>query len=634
MHSGKPILKMSLQQVVQPQSAPNGYHRIEKDVWPVLESKLQHGTVKSNRLSSLGEGGGSHDRLVYLATCLIGHTVEVQVLDGSVFSGIFHATDAEKDFGIILKMARLIKDGSRGHKDISGSIVKQLSKTLIIPAKDLVHVIAKGVPVTMNGLTSEFQCERSELLTDSCISQSQYVNVGRELEPWVPGDDDPECPELENVFDGEWDRSWDQFQANKKLFGITTSFKEDYYTTKLEKGPHMKELEREASRIANEIEGEETCDLHLAEERGTKLQDNLEIDEETRYSSVLRKFDDSGIDDTEDILLDSWNYETFGSEHDSTNDNAFVESASWRSTNRAQASATPVDEIHHLQSTTCENLSHSGSGDHITPLLAGQSSTRTSPVPDCRADDNHFAEYAASRYSEGGTGSLMLSKESRSNSEGFQYSHLFQKESSDKGGLSADATAYAPSGNSARQEKASFTRSVTEESVFPKGQGATKSASSQSQSSSGTSCMPDCNGGLSASGPGLSPSSSVGSLSFEKSTLNPNAKEFKLNPNAKSFVPSQSPLRPASPVSDGSFYYPANTVSMGHMPGMPVSVGIVPNYATHSPVVFNPQPTLPGQPYFHPNGPQYGQQMMMSQPRQAFYMPNYPHEMMYKGREF
>lgn len=51
----------------------------------------------------LGKGGllesPSHDRLIYLTACLIGHQVEVQVMDGSVFSGIFHATNAE-DFGM------------------------------------------------------------------------------------------------------------------------------------------------------------------------------------------------------------------------------------------------------------------------------------------------------------------------------------------------------------------------------------------------------------------------------------------------------------------------------------------------------------------------------------------------------
>lgn len=49
------------------------------------------------------------------------------------------------------------------------------------------------------------------------------------------------------------------------LFGVKSTFDEELYTTKLEKGPQMRELERQALRIAREIEGEETQDLHLAE---------------------------------------------------------------------------------------------------------------------------------------------------------------------------------------------------------------------------------------------------------------------------------------------------------------------------------------------------------------------------------
>lgn len=46
--------------------------------------------------------------------------------------------------GIILKMARMIKDGSlRGQKSVVESVSKPPSKTFIIPAKDLVQVIAK-----------------------------------------------------------------------------------------------------------------------------------------------------------------------------------------------------------------------------------------------------------------------------------------------------------------------------------------------------------------------------------------------------------------------------------------------------------------------------------------------------------
>ena len=46
-----------------------------------------------------GNGSPSRDRVVFVTTCFIGHHVEVQVKDGSIYSGIFHA--AEKDFGML-----------------------------------------------------------------------------------------------------------------------------------------------------------------------------------------------------------------------------------------------------------------------------------------------------------------------------------------------------------------------------------------------------------------------------------------------------------------------------------------------------------------------------------------------------
>lgn len=52
------------------------------------------------------------------------------------------------------------------------------------------------------------------------------------------------------------DNNWNQFTANEKLFGVTTSFDEDVYTTKLDRtAPDYKERERKAQRIANEILG-------------------------------------------------------------------------------------------------------------------------------------------------------------------------------------------------------------------------------------------------------------------------------------------------------------------------------------------------------------------------------------------
>ncbi|GKV39575.1 hypothetical protein SLEP1_g47332 [Rubroshorea leprosula] len=109
---------MNLQEVVLPKSYANGFGSRrggDRNFKTRLENKLQSGKSNAGRIPNAAGGKvgcPSHDRLVYLVTCLIGHPVEVHVKNGSIFTGIFHATDAEKDFGIILIMALWIKDGT------------------------------------------------------------------------------------------------------------------------------------------------------------------------------------------------------------------------------------------------------------------------------------------------------------------------------------------------------------------------------------------------------------------------------------------------------------------------------------------------------------------------------------------
>lgn len=130
---------MNLQQVAQPRSFANGFgrRRGEREMGSRQDNKLQSGKSNPSRLPNAGENlifffvscwffiltvifagvftgskgagyeGPSRDRLVYLTTCLIGHHVEVQVKNGSVFSGIFHATNADKDFGMIQVISQI-----------------------------------------------------------------------------------------------------------------------------------------------------------------------------------------------------------------------------------------------------------------------------------------------------------------------------------------------------------------------------------------------------------------------------------------------------------------------------------------------------------------------------------------------
>lgn len=84
---------------------------------------------------------------------------------------------------------------------------------------------------------------------------------------------------------------WNQFEVNKSKFGVTSTFDENIYTTRLDKDS-CAISEREAARIAAEIEGHGYSshgvgyNAHIAEERGFEIDDG-QMDEEDKYSSVL-----------------------------------------------------------------------------------------------------------------------------------------------------------------------------------------------------------------------------------------------------------------------------------------------------------------------------------------------------------
>ncbi|TYI24359.1 hypothetical protein ES332_A06G228900v1 [Gossypium tomentosum] len=642
---------MNIPQALLPKSSSNGFarRRGDREGGARLESKVQSGKSNQGRIQATGSLSGgktggyessSRDRLVYMTTCLIGHMVEVHLKNGSIYSGIFHATDAEKDFGIVLKMARLVKDGTlQGNKAVTEFISKAPTKILIIPAKELVQVIAKDVAVTSDGFASELQHEKQqEVLIDSVISQSRHVGLERELEPWVPDEDYPQCPELENIFSGSWNRNWDQFETNQKLFGVKSTFNEELYTTKLERGPQTRELEKEAMRIAREIEGEETRDLHLAEERGLDLHDNFDIDEEMRYSSVYRGrgFDDSGYEEEEDILLDSQNIETFGDSSDSLSRGPVDLTSLQRNEGVRMSSSTSfVDEAPSSKAAIGADLNHTDFNDEAKQL-ASEIPSESFSVSDSesRIQDNLLGEHGGSKDAKESTEKLSPSEDPQlSNSIDSQSLLIDKLDGSDKAVPSLNSTTHAQSSSLSKvSEKPSASGDLAEGPASSKVTGETPSVNTRGQPGSSKPSNSDCVAVSSASsGPGLSPSSSMGSLSSEKSTLNPHAKEFKLNPNAKSFTPSQTSVRPPSPVSDGSFYYQTPVSPVPHM-HMPVNFGIGPSFPGHQPVVFNPQvaPMQSPQAYFHPTGPQYGQPMLLGQRQVMYYQP----DMQYKGRDY
>ena len=85
--------------------------------------------------------------------------------------------------------------------------------------------------------------------------------------------------------------AWDQFAENKRLFGLTTDYNENIYTTSIDRAhPQYKQRVAEANKKAKEIERSVTTNPHVAEERILDNIDSAEngIDEEDKYSGVQR----------------------------------------------------------------------------------------------------------------------------------------------------------------------------------------------------------------------------------------------------------------------------------------------------------------------------------------------------------
>ncbi|KAG0689206.1 hypothetical protein C6P40_005436, partial [Pichia californica] len=122
--------------------------------------------------------------------------------------------------------------------------------------------------------------------TDAAISNRTFKE--RNLEAWKPDKDIPEMVSLEDSRNDNG--TWDQFAVNKEKFKIEAEFNEDEYTVKLDTtNPQYKERMKFAEKMAKDIESQSANgNLHLAEERGA-IVDAEDIDEEDKYSGVLRE---------------------------------------------------------------------------------------------------------------------------------------------------------------------------------------------------------------------------------------------------------------------------------------------------------------------------------------------------------
>ncbi|OLY78630.1 Polyadenylate-binding protein-interacting protein 4 [Smittium mucronatum] len=230
-------------------------------------------------------------RLLFVLSLFTGTQVLLSLQSGKYCKGILSGVDTQGNLDVILKYAHLFEN-------LDSLTTPKLNSrpldSLLIPFDDIFDISA----VVDFDLTSKIKEKNTKFQIDSNISKSSNFKE-RPLFKWDPdslGDDpshsflSPQNPHIDLELESDTlDRPWDQFAANEKLFGLTSNFDELLYTTKIDKNrSDFKQREREAIRIANEIQFAPAITSHVLEERNI-LPSHDDLDEEDRYGAVIRQ---------------------------------------------------------------------------------------------------------------------------------------------------------------------------------------------------------------------------------------------------------------------------------------------------------------------------------------------------------
>jgi hypothetical protein len=241
-------------------------------------------SVETPKVSSKIESW-QKERILFLFLNLIGQVVEVHTVSGQIFEGLFHTAnvpDSKKksSFDIVLKLARTKK--KRG----GGNVDNRIIDVLVIHGNDIVQI--RAIDITFATESQQYRDE--SFVTDTEISNRKFKE--RDLVPWQPSENeipDSSLLSLDELASGKHqDTAWDQYEINRR-FGVTSTYDETLYTTNLDRNSEQYKLrEKEAERIAREIERSQISginSIHIAEERGYSLDDYTE---EELFSSVIR----------------------------------------------------------------------------------------------------------------------------------------------------------------------------------------------------------------------------------------------------------------------------------------------------------------------------------------------------------
>ncbi len=174
--------------------------------------------------------------------------------------------------------------------------------------------------------------------------------------------------------------NWDQFEVNRRLYNVKSTYDENLYTKPLNRDEFTSEQIQKAEKYAREIEGTRSTNIHLQEERGQVLE--REIDEEDLYSGVVRQaVPNSAAKGNSRPVNDK------SSKNQNTAGPPGINGNSWRRAVTGQNSPTADPAPPGLQQKTSNSIGSSPAAQHAKSLTTTPTTKQVKHIE--KVKDNH-----------------------------------------------------------------------------------------------------------------------------------------------------------------------------------------------------------------------------------------------------
>ena len=210
----------------------------------------------------------------------IGEKIHIDLISGDVIEGLLYSIDPiNNEYLLINNPRRLSRTG------VPLFLKESLLKIYFKEILSINYLINNNIPQEKNNFKNNTFKVDSQISKKSINKTREEKLVKYEIKP-----EDKNNKYINQTLEDEEDTNWDQFELNKKVYNVISTYDENLYTTKLDKNKITEEDKKFADKIYNEImkTNKDEKNVHILEERGVIQQKDNDMDEEDKYSSVIK----------------------------------------------------------------------------------------------------------------------------------------------------------------------------------------------------------------------------------------------------------------------------------------------------------------------------------------------------------